>query len=376
MRKILISIMWMVFSAAAASAQTPMAVSGRALNQHKVRGALLTYPVEAKEAHVSGTVVVRVVMGPKGDVTEVKPVSGPALLRGAAVSCVKQWKFKPFRKDGKAVAATGDLNMQFSLGSGTSMTPVEKFLDRALLKYESEPALGRRGFSCEVDPKWTELPRLQLVPSDSSMMKWLEAARIRVFAKPMGRPEVEVKMPGEPKLNSAQLVGAKQALATGEMWIRGFSTVWYSYALTGVSFSVHSRLKKSAETTELVNPAYHGMVIRYVFDKKLLLTQILLDAPNLKTIKTSPKFEMTSKGWRYAGYDTTLTKAGRKERVVESISYQVVGDFYLPKMATVPINGGSTMHFEFRDCKVNPPIAIPPPIRVNKNTVIVHIRPH
>lgn len=390
MRKVVIFLL-MVFVAVGAIGQTPMKVSAGKLVSHVAHVVPPSYPVEAKEAHVSGTVTMRVVVSPKGDVTEVKAVSGPTLLRGEAVSVVKQWTYKPFMKNGKAVAVTGDVSTMFTLGSDASpgpdahpgshasMTPAEKFADRALPKYDLEPGLGERGFSCEVELAWRELPRLQLAPPDSPTMKWLETTRIRVYVKPMGKPEIGVKLPGEPKLKSAQLLGAKQALVTGGTWIQGFTTEWYSYALTGLPLFNHARLKKAGDTTEIVDAAYHGIVIRYVFDKNLLLTQILMNAPKTETTKISPKFEKAKEGlwqkWRYMGNETTVEKAGHEKRVVESIRYQNLGRFYLPKVAAVPVSGGSILHLTFQDCKVNPKPKTERPIRVNKNTVLVPVRP-
>ncbi len=62
------------------------------------------YPAMAKNMHLSGRAVVDVYIDADGKVEKAEPVSGNALLTGAAVTAVKKWKFNnTFGK--KAVAA-------------------------------------------------------------------------------------------------------------------------------------------------------------------------------------------------------------------------------------------------------------------------------
>lgn len=51
------------------------------------------YPALARQAHVAGRVTVDVFVDEQGAVENAKPVSGNLLLSGAAVNCVKKWKF-------------------------------------------------------------------------------------------------------------------------------------------------------------------------------------------------------------------------------------------------------------------------------------------
>ena len=54
-----------------------------------------TYPPIAAAAHVSGTVVVRIVVGQSGEVQSTLVLSGPPLLQSATQDAVKQWTFSP-----------------------------------------------------------------------------------------------------------------------------------------------------------------------------------------------------------------------------------------------------------------------------------------
>ncbi len=53
------------------------------------------YPAEAKAQGIEGLVRVNVLIDPKGTVTEAIEVSGPQLLRAAALEAIRQWRYKP-----------------------------------------------------------------------------------------------------------------------------------------------------------------------------------------------------------------------------------------------------------------------------------------
>jgi TonB family protein len=54
-----------------------------------------SYPAAARELRVEGTVRLQAVVDRDGNVENVIVVSGHALLKPAAVECVKQWKYEP-----------------------------------------------------------------------------------------------------------------------------------------------------------------------------------------------------------------------------------------------------------------------------------------
>lgn len=53
------------------------------------------YPEEIRKQH-TGKVVLKILIDKAGKVTEASPLSGDPLLADAAVSAVKQWKFRPY----------------------------------------------------------------------------------------------------------------------------------------------------------------------------------------------------------------------------------------------------------------------------------------
>jgi TonB family protein len=74
-----------------------------------------TYPAAAKESHVQGSVAIFASIDPKGNVSEVKALSGPMILRQAAIEAVKQWKYSPALLNGKPAPAEVTINVDFRL---------------------------------------------------------------------------------------------------------------------------------------------------------------------------------------------------------------------------------------------------------------------
>jgi protein TonB len=75
------------------------------------------YPPQAFRDHEEGTVLVRVNVDANGMATnpEVVNRSGSRELDRAAMDAVRKWQFKPALKDGKAIASTVDVPVEFKL---------------------------------------------------------------------------------------------------------------------------------------------------------------------------------------------------------------------------------------------------------------------
>lgn len=73
-------------------------------------------------AHVSGTVMVRTIVGADGHVRSVHTVSGPGMLQAAARKAVRQWVFSPYLLNGKAVAVQTVFAVKFDFHDDPSCT--------------------------------------------------------------------------------------------------------------------------------------------------------------------------------------------------------------------------------------------------------------
>jgi TonB family protein len=72
----------------------------------------VSYPRIARAAAVAGPVVVEFQINPDGTVKEATAVSGPSILRVAAVQAARQWRFKPSQANEPAFRATFDFRLE------------------------------------------------------------------------------------------------------------------------------------------------------------------------------------------------------------------------------------------------------------------------
>jgi eukaryotic-like serine/threonine-protein kinase len=106
-----------VRNAAIAAGEIPAEIhkSGGEMMQSAVKRVEPAYPPLAKVARISGSVVVQITVDEQGNVTHAQAMSGPPLLRNAAVSAAYGWKFAPDKVYGKPVKIIGTLTFNFNL---------------------------------------------------------------------------------------------------------------------------------------------------------------------------------------------------------------------------------------------------------------------
>ena len=73
------------------------------------------YPLMAKQARIQGDVLVRAFINKQGGVDDVTLVSGPSLLVRAALTAVKQWRYRPYLLNGQAVEVETLITIKFTL---------------------------------------------------------------------------------------------------------------------------------------------------------------------------------------------------------------------------------------------------------------------
>ena len=74
-----------------------------------------SYPVEAKQQGIEGTVRLHAVISADGNVQSVQPVSGPEPLVAAAVTAVREWQYGPTLLDGRRISVHDDISLVFRL---------------------------------------------------------------------------------------------------------------------------------------------------------------------------------------------------------------------------------------------------------------------
>jgi protein TonB len=87
-----------------------------------VQGLLLrpiqpVYPAIAKAARVQGEVVIDAIISKAGRIESLKVLSGPQMLRQAALDAVEQARYQPYRLNGEPVEVQTEVRVVFRLGS-------------------------------------------------------------------------------------------------------------------------------------------------------------------------------------------------------------------------------------------------------------------
>jgi protein TonB len=88
--------------------------AARALMIHSVDP---VYPREAMAQKLQGVVVLQASIGRDGSVQDLKLVRGYFVLGRAAIAAVKQWRFRPYMLNGRALETQTSITLNFSYPS-------------------------------------------------------------------------------------------------------------------------------------------------------------------------------------------------------------------------------------------------------------------
>jgi len=126
------------------------------------------YPPAAVPEKLQGQVIVRIVVDENGDVEAAEVISGNPVLGRAAVDVAKQWKFRPYIRNGKPVKAAIKLPFNFAFSdqitdispktesaSGTSGAPtrvqVSSGVIQGMLIHKVAPTYPPQAFLAEIE---------------------------------------------------------------------------------------------------------------------------------------------------------------------------------------------------------------------------------
>jgi TonB family protein len=90
-------------------------VSGKVISQTLSKKVAPVYPTDARRKGIQGTVRLHILIGTDGRVRKVEIVSGDSHLVRSAIEAVKQWEYKPYLQDGKAVEVDSVCEVNYSL---------------------------------------------------------------------------------------------------------------------------------------------------------------------------------------------------------------------------------------------------------------------
>lgn len=77
-----------------------------------------SYPPLAKQARISGAVVLKAVISKDGSITDLRALSGHPMLIQAATDAVRQWRYKPYVLEGEPMEVDTQITVNFTLVGG------------------------------------------------------------------------------------------------------------------------------------------------------------------------------------------------------------------------------------------------------------------
>jgi TonB family protein len=92
----------------------PVKVGGNVKEPRLVSRVMPEYPLVAKQANIQGDVIVKTTIDPKGNVVNMQVVSGPAMLRGPALSALRRWRYEPSTLNGQPISVQMLVTIKFS----------------------------------------------------------------------------------------------------------------------------------------------------------------------------------------------------------------------------------------------------------------------
>lgn len=98
-----------------AAAPKVINVSGSVMAGRATSRTAPVYPSFARTARVEGTVVLHANISKAGTIENLGVISGPQMLRQAALDAVKTWRYKPYLLDNEPVEVETTINVTFEL---------------------------------------------------------------------------------------------------------------------------------------------------------------------------------------------------------------------------------------------------------------------
>lgn len=109
-----------IVPAAPAGPKKPVRVGGHIRAPKAIYQPAPPYPVIARQARITGVVVIDCVLDEQGNVVEMKVVSGPPLLYAAAMNALKEWKYEPTLLNDTPISVQMIVNVTFQLNGPAS----------------------------------------------------------------------------------------------------------------------------------------------------------------------------------------------------------------------------------------------------------------
>jgi len=97
----------------------PARISGGVIAGNLINKVTPTYPPIARAAHVGGQVVLHAIISKQGTIESLQAISGPDMLKSAALDAVRQWRYKPYLLNGDPTEVDTTITVNFNLNGGS-----------------------------------------------------------------------------------------------------------------------------------------------------------------------------------------------------------------------------------------------------------------
>jgi TonB family protein len=114
-----------------AAALAPASIPADSTKLEPIKIVKAVYPPEAKVQKLEGRVIIKINVTESGYVDGAEVVSGNPILAAACVDAAKEWKFKPFIRDGKPKRVSANLPFDFKPSTDAPLlVPIEDLSSR------------------------------------------------------------------------------------------------------------------------------------------------------------------------------------------------------------------------------------------------------
>jgi periplasmic protein TonB len=94
----------------------PLPIASRLMAGNLLSRTLPQYPAISRAAHIQGVVVLQATISKTGSIKNLRVISGPPMLRQAALDAVQTWRYRPYLLNGDPVEVETTINVVFNLG--------------------------------------------------------------------------------------------------------------------------------------------------------------------------------------------------------------------------------------------------------------------
>jgi protein TonB len=101
-----------------AAPKGPIRISSGVVRANCIQCAQPQYPAIARSAHIQGHVMLEAVISKTGAIENLTVLSGPPLLRQAALDGVRYWRYKPTILNGEPTEVETQIDVNFTFGGG------------------------------------------------------------------------------------------------------------------------------------------------------------------------------------------------------------------------------------------------------------------